>query len=176
MKTTIIASLFAVLLVGCNSMWPIGMNDTEEATLHCIRQGSWEPLGWTSQSSFSWYPGSVLNIENQTGAPLVYDFMPRWGNMDNCVTPDTSVIFVGQNAARYIPVGAIAGIAILEPYFFRDGALLKIWKKSAKQEDPEWVTMFDILDCRYITGKEMQNDRFTVTIGNEANKEIQPTK
>jgi len=172
----IILSCVAVLVSGCSSVEPYRINSEENSTLRCIRRASWEPLE-KQGGDFPISPGGLVVLKNLTGRPVLYDFMPWWGDMDNVAVGPTSGILSGSKPKTYIPEGNTAGIRILEPFFFRDGALLTIWIKSEEQEDAEkWVTLFDFLRFQRITGEQMGDDRLTVTIEKEANNGIQPTK
>jgi hypothetical protein len=177
MKTIIISALVTVLLVGCSSVQPFRISGEKEATLRCIRRSSWEALEADARGDFPVSPEGLVQLNNETGLPVLYGFIPWWGDMDNMAVSTTTAILSGAKPATYIPAGKTAGIRIMEPLFFRDGALLTLWTKSAKQEDSEkWVSVFDFLRFQRVTGEEMRNHKLAITIRKEASNEIKPAK
>ncbi len=185
-STILLTTLVAVLHVGCkteqpirdeskeevtNSEEPFKINGKEQATLRLIRSGSWAPLEQKPNGDFPVSPGGIIQLKNETGLPVCYDFTPFLGDMDNFAGSPTIYIVPGFKREGYIPADKTAGIRILEPVFFHDGALLMFWTKSAKQEDGEkGFTIFDSLRFQRITGEEMRKGNFTITIANEVNK------
>lgn len=171
----IVAAFFAVLFVGCDSKQPLKIQGEEEATLSCIRNGSWKPLQANQSGAFP--PTlALIVLKNETGSPILYDFLPWWGDMDNyAITPTAGVLTTTDPC--YIPDGKTAGIRINHSIFFRDGALLVFWTQSADQgEASNPHTFFDSPKIRRIQASEMGSENLTVTLGKNGDIIIQPNK
>lgn len=172
MKNIVIIAVAAILLSSCRSVQRYQSDEEEEATWHCICRGSWEIVA-NPQDSFWAENEIVLLIRNEMTVPLLFDVMPWWGPRPEGYGNGPTSIYGPDPPPNFIAPGRTVGIHLLEPFFFKDGALLTLWKRGAEKDSSDKYGMqyFDLLEFRRISAKQMPTKgNLIINVRDEANK------